>query len=249
MSTAATILLAVLIFLASALYSSVGHAGASGDLAAMALMGVSPGVMRPTALVLNIFVASIATWKFYRAGYFSWSRFWPFAAASVPFAFLGGTINLPGHVYAVVVGMLLLYAAIRLLQTAQRKNPDATAVRRAHLWAALLTGATIGVLSGLTGVGGGIFLSPVLLLMHWAETRQTAGISAAFILVNSIAGLAGNVSSVHSFPTLIYVLLPAAVLGGYLGSEYGSRRLDPSNLRRLLALVLVIAGIKLIVSR
>jgi uncharacterized protein len=248
MLPASTIVLAILIFLASALYSSVGHAGASGDLAAMALMGVPATVMRPTALVLNIFVASIATYKFYRARCFSWPLFWPFAATSVPLAFLGGRINLPGHTYKTMVGILLLFAAWRLIRASQKK---AVPVRAGGppVWAALLSGAAIGVLSGLTGTGGGIFLSPLLLLMGWAEVRQTAGVSAAFILANSSAGLAGNLSSVGSFPTLIYVLLPAAIVGGYVGSEFGSRRLDPTNLRRLLAVVLVIAGLKLIFTK
>src|SRR5258708_27452171 len=148
MLSSATVLLAVLIFLASALYSSVGHAGASGDLAAMALMGVAPAVMKPTPLVLNIFVASIATWKFSRAGYFSWPLFWPFPSASVPFAFLGGSINLPGRIYTAAVGVLLLYAAVRLFQTSRSKHTDDAKIHIAPLWAALLTGAVIGILSG-----------------------------------------------------------------------------------------------------
>jgi uncharacterized membrane protein YfcA len=249
MLTMTTVVLAILIFLSSALYSSVGHAGASGDLAAMALVGIAPEVMRPTALVLNIFVASIATFKFYRAKCFVWGLFWPFAIASVPFAFLGGSITVPGRAYKIMVGVLLLYAAFRLFRASQKKAAPPVRAGGPPLWAALLCGAAIGILSGLTGTGGGIFLSPLLLLMGWAEMRQTAGVSAAFILANSTAGLAGNLSSVHTFPTLIYYLLPAAIIGGYVGSEYGSRRLDPSNLRRLLALVLVIAGLKLTLTR
>ncbi|HYE66280.1 MAG TPA: sulfite exporter TauE/SafE family protein [Pyrinomonadaceae bacterium] len=238
--------LALLIFAAAMLYSSVGHAGASGYLAAMALLGVAPAVMKPTALTLNILVATIATVKFYRAGCFSWRLLLPFAAASIPFAFTGGYVSLPGHWYKTLVGVILLFAAYRLFRIAH-KAAEQTEVKRIPLWAALLSGAAIGLLSGLTGTGGGIFLSPLLLFMGWAEIRQAAGVSAAFILVNSIAGLLGNVSSVGALPaSSIFVFAPAAVIGGFIGAGYGSRRIAGANLRRLLAVVLIIAGLKLI---
>jgi uncharacterized protein len=240
-------LLALLIFAGALLYSSVGHAGASGYLAAMALVGVSAAVMKPTALTLNILVASIATLKFYRAGYFSFRLLWPFALASIPFAFLGGYITLPGHWYKTLVGVILLFAAYKLFRVA-RKAPDQKNVRHVSLWTALLSGAVIGLLAGLTGTGGGIFLSPLLLLMGWAEPRQTSGVSAAFILANSIAGLLGNVSSIGSLPSFMFALAPAAVLGGFIGSEFGSKRLASTNIRRLLALVLIVAGFKLILT-
>jgi hypothetical protein len=239
--------LALLIFAAAMLYSSVGHAGASGYLAAMALFGLAPIVMKPTALTLNILVATIATVKFHRAGCFSGRLLLPFAATSVPFAFIGGYITLPGHWYKTLVGAILLFAAYRLFQIAL-KATDQTVVRHIPLWAALLSGAVIGLLSGLTGTGGGIFLSPLLLFMGWAETRQSSGLSAAFILVNSIAGLLGNVSSVGALPRSIFVLAPAAIVGGLIGSEYGSKRIAGANLRRLLAVVLIIAGLKLILT-
>ncbi len=248
MSPAATAILTVLIFLVSGLYSSVGHAGASGDIAAMGLVGVPAASMRPIALVLNLFVASIATVKFYRAGYFSWSLLWPFTVASVPFAYLGGRMSLPGHIYRPMVGAVLLFAAYRLVwMTIRRSKPEA--IKSPPLPAALAWGAVIGLLSGLTGVGGGIFLSPVLLLMGWAETRESAGVSAAFILANSIAGLAGSMAVVHVLPTLVWWLVPAAALGGWIGSEFGSRRLNPITLRRLLALALTIAAVKMISTR
>ncbi|HEX5705371.1 MAG TPA: sulfite exporter TauE/SafE family protein [Pyrinomonadaceae bacterium] len=240
-------ILAVLIFAGALLYSSVGHAGASGYLAAMALLGVSAVVMKPTALTLNILVASIATVKFYRAGCFKFRLLWPFALTSIPFAFLGGYITLPGHWYKALVGLILLFAAYKLFRIA-RKAADQKEVRQVPLWAALLCGAVIGLLAGLTGTGGGIFLSPLLLLMGWAETRQTSGVSAAFILANSIAGLLGNVSSIGSLPSFIFVLAPAAVLGGFIGAEFGSKRLASANVRRLLALVLIVAGLKLILT-
>jgi uncharacterized membrane protein YfcA len=237
--------LTLLVFAAAMLYSSVGHAGASGYLAAMALFGLAPAVMKPTALTLNILVATITTVKFYRAGHFSWGLFLPFAAASIPCAFVGGYVTLPGHWYKTIVGVILLFAAYRLFRVARAASEQAE-VKRVPLWAALVSGAVIGLLSGLTGTGGGIFLSPLLLLTGWAETRQAAGLSAAFILANSIAGLLGNVSSVGALPGSIFVFAPAAMAGGYVGAEYGSKRVASANLRRLLAVVLIVAGLKLI---
>jgi uncharacterized protein len=245
--TATTItFLTGLIFAAALLYASVGHAGASGYLAAMALFGVAPDVMKPTALVLNILVAAIATIKFYRAGCFSWVIFWPFALGSVPFAFIGGAISLPGYLYKPVVGGVLLYAAYRLLSpNPVKKSEELKSVPIA--WA-LVLGISIGLLSGLTGVGGGIFLSPVLLFMGWAEPRQTAGISAPFILLNSIAGLSGHLFSISTLPSAIPIWAVAAIVGGYIGADYGSRRFGNITIKRLLAAVLVIAGFKMLIS-
>jgi uncharacterized membrane protein YfcA len=236
--------LTILILAAALLYSSVGQAGASGYLAAMALLGIAPDVMKPTALVLNILVATIATIKFYRAGCFSWSIFFPFAIASIPFSFIGGSITLPGYLYKPLVGLVLLYAAYRLFRI---NSTQATSeIKSVPLWLALVSGAGIGLLSGLTGTGGGIFLSPLLLLMGWAEARQTAGVSAAFILVNSLAGLSGNLASTAYLPSAIPIWAVAAIIGGYVGAEYGSKQIGNITLRRLLAVVLVIAGLKMI---
>ena len=245
LSVVSTAVLVVLVFLASALYASVGHAGASGDIAAMGLVGVPAASMKPTALILNLFVATIATYKFYRSGYFSWPLFWPFAVTSIPAAFIGGRISLPNHIYGPVVGVVLLYAAYRMIRLSIKRGPESTT--SVPLFAGLLWGAGIGLLSGLTGVGGGIFLSPLLIIAGWAETRQSAGVSAAFILVNSIAGLAGNLSAVHQVPILVLWLIPAAAFGGFIGSYFGSQRFNPATLRLLLAVVLVVAGIKMIV--
>lgn len=248
LTTTAQIILSLLVFLASALYASVGHAGASGDIAAMGLVGVPAEQMKPVALVLNLFVATIGTYRFYRAGYFSWSLLWPFVITSVPFAFLGGRITLPNTIYRPIVGVVLLYAAYRLVRLTTRRNePEPN--KGAPLIPAMLWGSIIGLLSGLTGVGGGIFLSPLLLLMGWAETRESAGVSAAFILANSIAGLAGNIATVHKLPHMIVWLIPAAIVGGIVGSELGSRRLNPTALRRLLAVALVIAAVKMILPK
>ena len=176
------------VFLVAVLYSSVGHGGASGYLAVMALMAVAPEVTRPTALTLNLFVASIATVQYYRAGHFSWALFVPFAIASIPMAYLGGTIQLPTNVHKIVLGVVLILAAIRL---AIKLKSDEEALE-APIWLSVIIGAVLGLLSGLVGVGGGIFLTPVLLLMHWSKAKTAAGVSALFILVNSAAGLIGR---------------------------------------------------------
>ena len=239
-------ILAVLILLAAALYSSVGHAGASGYLAAMALFGVAPSVMKPTALALNILVAAIATVKFYRAGAFSWSIFWPLAITSIPCAFIGGLITLPVSWYKPLVGIVLVYAAWRAFYIAGETKPVPCKPPSRPVLVGV--GAGLGLLSGLTGVGGGIFLSPLLLLCRWAETKTVSGTSAAFILVNSIAGFAGIVVASAAIPTPIPLWAVAAVVGGFVGAELGSRRLANPTIRRMLALVLLIAGLKMILS-
>lgn len=240
----ATITLAALIFVVALLYSTVGHAGASGYLAAMALFSISPLVMKPTALVLNILVAVIGTVRFYRAGFFSWRIFWPFVITSTPASFIGGALTLPVPIYKSIVGVVLLYSAVRLFFSAS--SADKTEVSRAPIVAALAIGAAIGLLSGLTGVGGGIFLSPVLLIMHWARTKETSGVAVAFILVNSIAGLLGHVSSLALVPHQIIYWAPAAIIGGWIGTILGTRVLPVAGIRRWLSAVLVLAGAKLL---
>lgn len=238
------ILLTLGILIVAFLYSSVGHAGASGYIAVMSLLSVAPAIIKPTALTLNILVASIGTWQFWRAGHFSWRLFWPFALLSVPLAFLGGYIDLPTHLFKVIVGIILLYSATRFLF----RPPPEREPKEPPRFFALVSGAGIGLLSGLTGTGGGIFLTPLLLFMQWAKTKSAAAVSALFILLNSIAGLAGNFSSTKQFPTFALALVAAAGVGGALGSYLGSRRLDPVIIKRLLAVVLLIAGIKLILT-
>ena len=237
-----TILIILAIFIVAVLYSSVGHGGASGYLAVMAFLAVAPEVTRPTALMLNLFVASIGTVQFYRAGYFSWRIFLPFAASSIPLAFVGGMIHLPTDVYKIVLGVVLCLAAVRL--AINLKGDDQ--VKDPPIAACLLIGAMIGLLSGMVGVGGGIFLTPILLLMHWAETRVAAGVSVLFILVNSISGLAGNYAQVSALPPDVWVWIAAAVAGGLIGSTLGSKKFDSITLRRVLAVVLLFAGVKLI---
>jgi uncharacterized membrane protein YfcA len=240
------ILLTLLIFIAAVLYSSVGHGGASGYLAAMALCNVAPEVMKPSALVLNLFVAGLGLLRYGSAGFFAWNVFWPFAVLSIPFAFLGGTMKLPTHVYKIILGLVLLFAAWRLAIKQSKHAPAET--KPVVLPAAVLMGAAIGFLSGLTGVGGGIFLSPLLLLLGWADVRKTAGVSAAFIFVNSASGLLGHLKNIQSVPVDILWWVPAALIGGIVGTELGTQRLTPLTMRRLLAAVLVVAGLKMLLT-
>jgi uncharacterized membrane protein YfcA len=244
MPVSETLIIALLFFVGAALYASVGHGGASSYLAVMGLFSLAPNVMKPTALAINILVSTVATLKFYRAGLFSWRLFWPFAVVAIPAAFIGGATVLPARAYKILVGVVLLYAALWMFRSSLRPlNKEA---HLPPLWAALAWGAAIGFLSGLTGVGGGIFLSPLLLYMGWAETRATSGVAAPFILVNSIAGLLGHFSSVAQLPPSVPIWGAAAVLGGWIGASYGSKRAPAPVLRQLLSLVLVVASVKLI---
>jgi uncharacterized membrane protein YfcA len=238
------VLLAAGMLVAAFGYASVGHGGASAYLAAMALAGVAPQEMRPIALLLNILVSSLATWKFYRAGHFRWRLFWPFAVVSIPLAYVGGTITLPGQAYKILVGVVLLYAAWQLWRSA-RAGEEMRAVREPPLHLAMAIGAAMGLLAGLTGVGGGIFLSPLLLMLGWAGTKQTSAVAAPFILVNSIAGLAAVAKSA-ALPAYVWLLAPAVIVGGWLGAEYGSRRFANPVVRRVLAMVLALAGGKMV---
>ena len=239
-------LLAAGMLLAAFGYAAVGHGGASAYLAVMALAGVAPAEMRPVALSLNVLVSAIATYKFQRAGHFRWGLFWPFAVVSIPLAFLGGAITLPGHAYKTLVGVVLVYAAWQLWRSG-RAGAELRTLRAPPLHWAMAIGAAMGLLAGLTGVGGGIFLSPLLLMLGWAGTKETSAVAAPFILVNSIAGLAaGFASGASGLPQQFWVLAIAVLLGGWLGAEYGSRRFANPLIRRLLAIVLAFAGGKMV---
>ena len=240
--------LAGLFFGAAVLYSSVGHAGASAYLAAMGLLGVSPDVARPTALALNIVVASFVTFRFWRRGHVSWRTLAPFLVGSIPLAFIGGSLPISGALYKQLVGVVLIVAAVQLARSARRAARQDTghAEPRVPVLPAVAIGAAIGLLSGLTGTGGGIFLSPTLLIAGWAETRAAAGMSAAFILANSISGLTGNVARLAALPPELPLWLAVVVVGAVIGSELGSRQGRTMQLRGLLSVVLVIAGLKLI---
>src|SRR5215469_5204698 len=227
------------------LYSSVGHAGASGYIATMTLFGLAPTIIRPTALVLNILVASIGTFQFWRAGHFSWKLFWPFALFSTPAAYFGGYLQPSASVLRILIGLVLLFSAARLV--VRRGDPPHTFAPSRPT--AISVGAGLGFLSGLTGPGGGIFLTPLLLFCRWAHIRQAAAVSALFIWVNSIAGLVGYFTKVRSFPSLGLTLAAAAIAGGIVGSHLGSRRFAVRAISLFLATVLVIAGAKLIFTR
>ncbi len=245
MDTTHLILLFFAIGVIAFLYSSVGHAGASGYIATMTLFGIGPTVVRPTALVLNILVASIGAFQFWRAGHFSWKLFWPFALLSIPAAYLGGYLQPSASILRILIGTVLLFSAARLFfrrsdppQTFPPSRPTAVSV-----------GAGLGFLAGLTGTGGGIFLTPLLLFCRWAHIRQAAAISALFIWVNSIAGLFGYFTKVHSVPSLGLILAAAAIIGGIVGSHFGSRHFAVRVISLCLATVLLIAGTKLIFTR
>ncbi len=237
-------ILTACVFAVALLYSSVGHAGASGYIAVMSLLSVAPAEIKPIALALNILVASIGTWQFWRAGHFSWPLFWPFALLSVPFAFVGGYLDLPTHLFKVLVGIVLLLSAAQfLLRPPAEREP-----RHPPRLVAVGVGGVLGLLSGLTGTGGGIFLTPLLILLRWARTKSAAAVSAPFILLNSASGLAGNISATQNFPAFAWALVPAVVIGGTIGSWFGSRRFPQTTIKRLLAIVLTIAGFKLILT-
>jgi uncharacterized membrane protein YfcA len=224
------------------LYSSVGHAGASGYIAVMTLAELEPHVIKPTALLLNILVASIGSWQFARSGHFSWSLFWPFALLAIPLAFLGGSLNLPTQLFNLLVGAVLLFSAVRFLL-----HPREEPVKAAPpVWLALPIGGGLGLLSGLTGTGGGIFLTPLLLMKRWAAAKSAGGVSIVFILLNSTAGLLGNFGSTRSIPWIAFPLLLSVVLAGTAGSYLGSQKFQPTTIKRLLAAVLLIASSKLL---
>ena len=261
--TTAEWMLTALIFAIASLYAAVGHGGSSGYQAAMALLGTEPALMKPIALTLNIIVSGIASWRFLRAGYFSWRVFLPFALSSVPMAYLGGQVTLPAQYFKPLLGAVLLFAAYRLvipLKPRPSAVPDPAilvdeptssasdlvpAPNPPHWLAALAIGAALGLLSGLVGVGGGIFLSPLLVFMNWAQLRQISGISAVFILVNSAAGLAAKPASLALLPPALAIYALAAVVGGWLGAGYGKQHLSNIAILRVLAAAILIAGVKL----
>jgi uncharacterized membrane protein YfcA len=236
------VLLCLGVALVAFLYSSVGHAGASGYIATMTLFGIATTTIRPTALILNILVAIIGSFQFWRAGHFRWQLFWPFALLSIPAAYFGGYLQPSAGILRILIGAVLLFSAARLFF--RKRDPETTNPPSKPV--AVGVGAGLGFLSGLTGTGGGIFLTPLLLFCEWARIRQAAAVSALFILVNSIGGLVGYFTATHSIPALgIYLAIPA-IIGGTAGSYLGSRRLPPHGIAIFLAVVLTIAGIKLI---
>lgn len=224
------------------LYASVGHGGASGYLALMALFSFAPESMKPTALLLNLFVAGIAFYHYYRAGYFNRKLFLAFALASIPLAFVGGTITIDASIYKKILAVLLLFAILKMLNVFGKESDR---IKDIKIWQGLVVGGVIGFFSGLIGIGGGIILTPVILLLHWGKMKEAAAVSALFIWVNSGAGLIGQFTSGAEISLQSFLLVALALLGGWFGSYYGSKKFNNSSLRYLLAFVLIIASVKL----
>jgi uncharacterized protein len=240
------ILLLSLLTVIAFLYSSVGHGGASGYLGVMALMGISSAVMKPSALVMNLAVSLFSFIGFYRAGHFKMKLFLPFALASVPMAFLGGTMSLSDSVYKKILAVCILISILRMVyQFNQKDVPN----RPIPVWAGLLSGGMIGLLSGMIGIGGGIILSPLMLLMRWSNLKETAAVSALFIFVNSLSGLFGQMQhgGIHLTENMQWAVL-ATIIGGLFGSYFGSKKFNIPTLRYMLALGLLIACLKLMLT-
>lgn len=234
-----------LLFVVAFLYASVGHGGASGYLALMAIFAISPLVMKPTALLLNLFVSSVSFFQFYRGGHFRWKVFWPFVSTSIPFSFLGGTMAIESNLYKKILGVLLIIPVVRFFFF---PNLDPKDQKTPNVPLSLLIGSVIGLLSGMIGIGGGIILSPILILLKWTDQKQTAAISAAFIFVNSVAGLAGQLIKGISFTTDMFFYVVVAFVGGIAGAYFGSLKLPQTALKYVLAFVLAIASYKLLLT-
>ncbi len=233
------ILLAIIAFL----YASVGHGGASGYLVVMAIMGVAPTVMKPSALLMNLAVSAFSFIGFYKAGFFKLKLFIPFAIASMPMAFIGGKMTLSDDIYKQVLAICILISIVRILYQFKQQHQIN---RPIPLWAGLVSGGFIGLLSGMIGIGGGIILSPLMLVMRWASLKETAAVSALFIFVNSLSGLLGQLhnGTIH-FTNQMHTSLMATIFGGLLGAFFGSQKFNTPTLRYLLAIGLTIASFKL----
>ena len=226
------------------LYASVGHGGASGYLALMALFSFAPEAMKPTALLLNLFVAAIAFYHYHKAGHFNKKLFFSFALASIPLAFVGGMIDVDASIYKKILAVLLIFAILKMLNVFGKESSQ---IKDVKIWQGIIVGGAIGFFSGLIGIGGGIILSPVILLLHWGRMKEAAAVSALFIWVNSAAGLAGQFSNGLVLNSQLFLLVSIALVGGFFGSYLGSQQFNNKALRYVLASVLIIASIKLIV--
>ena len=238
------VLFCLLLAIVAFLYASVGHGGASGYLALMAIFAVPVSVMKPSALLLNLFVSSISFLFYYQKDFFKPKLFYPFAITSVPAAFIGGLIPIENNSYKIILGLVLILAALRLTGVFNTKEKE---ISKINIPLAMGIGFGIGLLSGMLGIGGGVILSPILLILGWATLKETAAISSLFIFVNSIAGLSGYLLGTKNFPTESFYLVPIAVFGGILGAYYGSSQLSNKVLKYILATVILIASVKLIV--
>jgi uncharacterized protein len=235
------LIIILLIGVMALLYASVGHGGASGYLAVMAIFGFSMATMKPTALILNIVVSFISFIGYYRGGYFDFKKFIPFAITSIPFSFLGGLMTIDDKVYKLVLGIVLMIATARLLLNIEIQKSN-----HLHLTSALIIGSFIGFLSGMLGIGGGIILTPILLLMGWADIKQSAAISGLFIFVNSISGLIAYAIKGFEMNHQMIELIICALIGGSLGTYFGVKQFNTKTLKFILAFVLLIATLKLI---
>lgn len=233
----------VSILILAFLYSSVGHAGASGYIAAMTLAGIAVPEIRPAALMMNLGVSIFGMWHFIRGGHLRWSLTWPFLAAALPFAFLGGKVSLPPQILGLALGSVLLFSAIRFLLPTKTPIEEPQSPK---LPIALMSGAILGYLAGLTGTGGGIFLTPLLLIAGWARPKTAAATSIVFIAGNSLSGILGFSTGSEPIPWHLATLFPAALVGGFAGSRLGSFHFSPDTIRRLLAIVLLVASVKLL---
>lgn len=236
--------LAAAVFAAAVLYSSVGHGGASAYIALMAIAGLAPEDIRPAALVLNILVAALGAWRYVRAGRFDARVFWPFAATAIPAAFVAGSVDVPEQIYRPLLALALAAAALRYIVW-----PEVDAKKQAappKVWIALPAGGALGALAGLTGIGGGVFLSPLLVFMGWADAKRATGIAACFIVANSVAGLAGRAASLTTLPSYLPLLALAALGGALVGTSVSLGRLDKKGLLRVLGAVLGVAAAALV---
>ncbi len=240
------LVISLCLLLGAILYTSVGHAGASVYIAILTLFGISTPVIKPTALVLNVCIATYTSWRFIKKGYFDLKVLMPIAIGAIPFAFLGGYINAPSHVYKAIVGIILIFSAISLLS--KRSERIDLNVHQPKFLLAMASGAAIGFLAGLTGTGGGIFLSPLILFLGWSSTRKTSGIAAVFILLNSMFGLAGNYASVQNLPPQLPLFVAATMIGAVIGTTLGIKFYSASAIKKALSIVLLIAGLKLLLT-
>ncbi len=238
-----TLIIAGCLLLGAILYTSVGHAGASAYIAIMTIFDLPPIVIKPTALTLNIFVSSYTSYRYIRNNFFKKSLFIYLILGSVPAAFIGGHINLPSRIYKPIIGVLLLISGFRFLIQSFQVDRQKTEVNRGL---AVGLGAGIGLLSGITGTGGGIFLSPLIIWLGWVSVREASGTVAAFIFVNSIAGLLGNIQSTKSLPNGLPIFLVAVLLGAFIGTRLGISIFSTTGIKRALGFVLLIAGAKFI---
>ena len=232
----------VLLPIVSFMYSCVGHGGASGYLAMMTLFGFVPETMKPTALLLNLFVAAISFFHYAKSGNFNKKLFLSFALASIPLAFVGGLVEVDTSIYKKILAFFLVFAILKMLNVFGKGSSQ---VKKVKIWQGLSVGGFIGFFSGLIGIGGGIILSPIILIMKWGRMKEAAAVSALFIWVNSAAGMGGQLLSGVKIDLQAFILVAIAVVGGFLGGYLGSKKFNNRNLRYLLAVVLISACIKL----